>query len=68
MTSHVKKRKKSVLGTDRRRKYHHWQTTIYYADGDKFARVYIDEEKARLFADRQKRSPIVEGARVRQIG
>ena len=61
------RRKKSVFGKDRRRKHHHWQATVFYADGEKFARVYIDEAKAKLFADRQKRSPIVKGTRVTKI-
>ena len=55
------------LGKDRRRKHHHWQATIYYADGDKFARVYLNKEKARHFAERQKKSPIVMRTQVRQI-
>jgi len=67
MTRNVRKRKKSVFGKDRRRKHHHWQATVYYADGERFARVYIDQEKAKLFADRQKRSPIVKGTRVTRI-
>ncbi|MFZ0738551.1 MAG: hypothetical protein WCA98_08685 [Candidatus Acidiferrales bacterium] len=52
---------------DRRRKHHHWQVTLFYKDGEKFARVYIDEERARRFADRQKKSPVVERTRVHKI-
>ena len=64
----IKKRKKSVFGKDKRRKHHHWMVTVYYHDGEKFGRVYIDEEKANKFAERQKRSPVVRTARVTKIG
>lgn len=40
----------------------------FYADGERFALVYINEERAHRFADRQKKSPVVAGTRVRQIG
>ena len=63
-----KTRKKSKLGKDKRRKHHHWQVTVFYQDGEKFARVYIDREKAVNFAERQKRSPVVRTARVLEIG
>jgi hypothetical protein len=63
----IKKRAKPAFNGDRRRKHQHWQTTIYYADGEKFARVYLTEEKARAFADRQNKSPIVTRTRVRRI-
>ncbi|HEV8385785.1 MAG TPA: hypothetical protein VGQ11_13015, partial [Candidatus Acidoferrales bacterium] len=63
-----KRRKKSKLGKDKRRKHHHWQVTVYYQDGEKFARVYIDREKAVKFAERQKRSPVVRTARILEIG
>jgi hypothetical protein len=52
---------------DRRRKHRHWQVTVFYKDGEKFARVYIDREKASKFASRQKRSPIVKSARVTEV-
>ncbi len=63
----MKKRKKTKLGRDKRRKHHHWLVTVYYHDGEKFGRVYIDREKAARFADRQKKSPVVKSARVTQI-
>jgi len=63
-----KRRKKSKLGKDKRRKHRHWQVTVYYQDGEKFARVYIDREKAVNFAERQKRSPVVRTARILEIG
>ena len=68
MTGHVRKRKRSVLGKDRRRKHQHWRTIIYYADGEKFSRVYIDEGKARRLGDRQKKSPIVKSTRDQRTG
>ena len=49
---------------DKRRKHHHFLVTVYYADGEKFGRVYTDKDKADRFADRQKRSPVVKSARV----
>jgi hypothetical protein len=63
----IKKRNKSPFGGDRRRKHQHWLATIFYADGQRFARVYIDEARAHRFADRQKKSPIVERTRVEQV-
>ena len=64
----VKKRKRSQFGKDKRRKHRHWQVTVFYRDGEKFARVYTDREKATKFAERQKKSPVVKTARVLQIG
>lgn len=52
---------------DRRRKHKHWQVTIYYHDGEKFARVYIDRERAERFADRQKKSPVVKSTRILEV-
>jgi hypothetical protein len=63
-----KTRKQTTFGKDRRRKHRHWQVTVYYADGQKFARVYTDRAKAASFARRQKRSPVVKSARVVQVG
>lgn len=65
------KRKKSVKSGgkrgDRRRKHRHWQVTVYYSDGEKFARVYIDRERAERFADRQKKSPVVKATRILEV-
>lgn len=61
------KRKRAPYDQDRRRKHHHWLVTVYYADGEKFGRVYTDHDKATRFADRQKRSPVVKSARVTQV-
>ncbi len=58
------KQKREALRNDKRRKHHHWVATLFYADGDKFERVYLDREKARRFAERQKKSPLVLKARV----
>jgi len=60
-------KKKKVFSNDGRRRHHHWQATIYYADGERFARVYINQERAKRFAERQKKSPIVKRTRVAQI-
>jgi hypothetical protein len=65
----LKKRsgKSAGLHHDRRRKHRHWQVTVYYKDGEKFARVYIDRERATRFAERQKRSPVVKATRVMEV-
>jgi hypothetical protein len=63
----VKKRRKTSLHKDRRRKHHHWLVTVFYRDGERFGRVYTDREKAVRFADRQKKSPVVRSARVTQV-
>jgi hypothetical protein len=56
--------KTAPFRNDRRRKHHHWVATLFYADGERFARVYVDREKARRFAERQKKSPLVLKTRV----
>jgi len=61
------RRGKSRLGKDKRRKHHHWMVTVFYKDGEKFGRVYIDRAKAEGFASRQKRSPVVKTARITEI-
>ena len=63
----MRKRKRTPFGKDRRRKHHHWQATVYYGDGEKYARVYIDQGKARRFAERQKKSPVVKRTLVHRI-
>jgi len=60
-------KKSSRLTQDRRRKHRHWQVTVYYHDGEKFARVYIDRERAERFADRQKKSPVVKATRILEV-
>ncbi len=57
----------SRLRKDRRRKHRHWQVTVYYHDGEKFARVYIDRERAERFAERQKKSPVVKATRILEV-
>jgi predicted RNA-binding protein with PIN domain len=52
---------------DERRKHHHYQVTIYYTDGEQFARTYTDRGKAKNFAARQKKSPVVKRTRVAQM-
>jgi hypothetical protein len=61
------KNEKNSFNRDRRRKHHHWLVTVFYADGEKFGRVYTDKDKATRFADRQKRSPVVKSARITQV-
>ena len=66
-TSRISKKDKDSFGKDRRRKHHHYLVSVYYADGEKFGRVYTDKEKATRFADRQRRSPVVKSARITQV-
>jgi len=66
-TKKTTSKEKSTFGKDRRRKHHHWLVTVYYADGEKFGRVYTDKDKASRFAERQRRSPVVKSARVSQV-
>jgi hypothetical protein len=63
----MKIRKRTSFKTDSRRKHHHWQVTVFYNDGERFARVYTDHEKAAAHAQRQKKSPVVKMARVIEI-
>lgn len=66
----VKKKRKVKSGEgrgDRRRKHRHWQVIVYYHDGEKFARVYIDRERAERFAERQKKSPVVKATRILEV-
>ena len=60
-------RGKTSFGKDRRRKHHHFLVSVYYADGEKFGRVYTDKGKATRFAERQRRSPVVKSARITQV-
>jgi len=63
----MKVRKRTLFKKDGRRKHHHWQATVFYNDGERFARIYTDHEKAANFAERQKKSPVVKTARVIEI-
>jgi hypothetical protein len=63
----TKKRRETSFGTDQRRKHRHWQVTVFYRDGERFARIYTDRGRATRFAARQKKSPVVRSARVRQV-
>jgi len=63
----TKATKAGRLSRDRRRRHRHWQVTVYYQDGEKFARVYIDRERAERFADRQKKSPVVKATRIVEV-
>ena len=65
--SRISKKDKDSFGRDRRRKHHHYLVSVYYADGEKFGRVYTDKDKATRFAERQRRSPVVKSARITQV-
>ena len=41
--------------------------TLFYNDGERFARIYTDHEKAANFAERQKKSPVIKMARVIEV-
>jgi hypothetical protein len=60
-------RKSERFGGDKRRKHHHWKMTVFYRDGERFTRVYTDRRKADVFAERQRKSPVVKMARVTQV-
>ena len=64
-----KKRAKKTnrMHRDKRRKHQHWQVTVFYHDGERFARVYIDRDRAQRFAQRQKKSPIVKATRILEV-
>jgi hypothetical protein len=55
------------LRRDGRRKHRHWQVTVYYRDGERFARVYINRDRAQRFAERQKKSPVVKATRILEV-
>jgi hypothetical protein len=63
----MKIHKPTSFKKDGRRKHHHWEAKVFYNDGETFARVYTDHEKAAGFAERQRKSPVVKMARVVQI-
>lgn len=52
---------------DRRRKHRHFQVTVFYHDGEKFARTYLGKERAEKAAERMKRSPVVEKVSVQEV-
>lgn len=60
----LSKHKRPSFAKDGRRKHHHWRVTLFYKDGERFARVYTDRKRAQAFAERQRRSPLVKMARV----
>ena len=63
----MKSRKRKSFREDKRRKHHHWQVTLFYKDGEQFARTYTVQTKADGFAERQKKSPVVKMVRVTKI-
>jgi hypothetical protein len=66
-TKAPKAKKTSRFRRDKRRKHRHWQVTVYYHDGEKFARVYIDRDRAERFAERQKKSPVIKATRILEV-
>ncbi|HXN20327.1 MAG TPA: hypothetical protein VN875_18460 [Candidatus Binatus sp.] len=60
-------KKSNRMQRDKRRKHQHWQVTVFYHDGERFARVYIDRDRAQRFAARQKKSPIVKATRILEV-
>jgi hypothetical protein len=63
----VPKAKVFTLTHDKRRKHHHWLVTVTYSGNEQFGRVYSDFEKAKRFAARQKKSPVVESVQIKQL-
>ncbi len=63
----IRRWKKSKFGVDKRRKHRHWQATVIYRDGEKFARVYVNKDHAERFAVRQRKSPVVKSVRISQL-
>ena len=57
----------NALEKDRRRRFHQRAVTVLYGDGGEFQRVYKDEVRARRFAARQEKSPVVETTKVRLL-
>jgi len=55
------------FGNDKRRRHQHWLVTIIYNDKQEFSRVYQDIEKAKKFVKRQKKSPVVSGAKIKLL-
>lgn len=49
------------------RKHRHYQVIVTYRDGDKFARVYNDPTKAKKYALRARKSPVVRHTKVKLI-
>jgi hypothetical protein len=61
------RRKPTNFRTDKRRKHHHYQLKVFYADGEAFARTYTDRKKADASAERQRKSPVVKMVRVTKV-
>ncbi|GAC1639036.1 MAG: hypothetical protein NVS9B14_19950 [Candidatus Acidiferrum sp.] len=57
----------TAMAKDGRRKHAHWRVTLTYFDKEVFGRVYIDQEKAKKFASRQTKSPLVKSAHIERI-
>lgn len=48
-------------------RHRYWRVTIDYGDGEEFARVYMNYERAVAFAERQKKSPAVKSATIVEL-
>ena len=57
-----------AFSKDKRRAHRHYRVTVVYRDGEEFARVYTDRAKADKFAERQRKSPVVNTARITEVG
>jgi hypothetical protein len=60
-------RKSASFKKDKRRKHRHWQVAAIYQDGERFARLYIDRDRAARFAERRKKFPVVKMVRATQL-
>lgn len=60
-------KKDEAMAKDGRRRHPHWQVTLIYADKEVFGRVYTDLRKAKGFAARQRKSPMVKAARIKRV-
>lgn len=47
--------------------HRHYQVIVTYVDGGKFARVYTDLKRARNYAQRARKSPVVRDTKVKLI-
>ena len=54
---------KEIPEKPKRKTRPHFQVTVFYKDGERFARVYNDQAKAIRFAARQRKSPVVRHVR-----
>jgi hypothetical protein len=65
LTSNMSEKLRKQNNKNQRVRHKHWAVTLIYDGDGEFQRVYTDEERARKFAARQERSPVVKMATVR---